>query len=304
MVIEKILGPILIGVAALMWATDALMRVPVLRTLDPTFIVFIEHLIGVGVLLPWVLFKYRKGLFSLGKKEWLGAAMIGAGGSAFATVLFTASFRYINPTIAILLQKLQPLFVLLLAVAFLRERPGWRVVGWGILALVAAFVLSVPSFDLGFLDQRIDLHSKGVIYALVAAFLWACATVIGKAFLMKNAPDFVTFWRFGFGLVTVGALLVLGGAGIFNEPWGRLSDEATRNSLLYMGLVPGLLSMLFYYAGLSRATASVASLVELMFPLFAVVLNYFFLGLSLSATQIGAGAVLVFAVSKVSVTRG
>ncbi|MGK5087297.1 DMT family transporter [Bdellovibrionota bacterium FG-2] len=302
--IEKVLGPILIGLAAFMWATDALMRVPVLRTLDPTFIVFIEHLIGVGVLMPWVLFKYRKGLFGLSKKEWLGALVIGAGGSGLATVLFTASFGYVNPTIAILLQKLQPLFVLLLAVVFLRERPGWRVVGWGILALISAVVLSFPHFDLGFLDQRIDIHSKGVLYAVGAAFLWALATIIGKAFLMKNAPDFVTFWRFSFGLVAVGVLLFLGGAGLAQEPWGKLMNESTRNSLLYMALVPGLLSMLFYYAGLSRASASVASLVELTFPLFAVVLNYFFLGLSLTGTQLGAGAVLVFAVSRISVSKG
>ena len=41
-------------------------------------------------------------------RRWLAVAFCGAGGSALATILFTASFHYVNPSVTILLQKLQP----------------------------------------------------------------------------------------------------------------------------------------------------------------------------------------------------
>ena len=116
-------GPALVGLAAFLWATDALVRYPAINRIDPTLLVFVEHVLAVAILLPWVLSKNRSQLFSLNLKEWLSAIFSGVGGSALGTVFFSASFLYINPSIAVLLQKLQPLMVVLIAYLFLGERP-------------------------------------------------------------------------------------------------------------------------------------------------------------------------------------
>src|SRR4051812_44300466 len=107
-------GPILVGIACFLWATDALVRYPAISALDPTLIVFVEHVLAVAILLPWIILQGRKHAFALTPRVGFAAAFSGICGSALATVLFTASFLYINPSIAILLQKLQPVLVVLI----------------------------------------------------------------------------------------------------------------------------------------------------------------------------------------------
>src|SRR5690349_12578095 len=102
---------LLVAFAAVLWATDALVRYPAAGIIDPTFLVFIEHLLVVIVLLPFIVYYYGTKAFDLSLKEWLAAAFTGIGGSALGTVFFTASFLYVNPSVSVLLQKLQPIMV-------------------------------------------------------------------------------------------------------------------------------------------------------------------------------------------------
>jgi len=81
--------------------------------------------------------------------------------------------------------------------------------------------------------------------------------------------------------------------------WEILSTGVLK-SLLYMSLISGLLSMLIYYRGLVTTSASVATFVELIYPVSAVLLNIWLLHAYLSPLQACAGTVLVFAVLRLS----
>jgi drug/metabolite transporter (DMT)-like permease len=59
-----------------------------------------------------------------------------------------------------------------------------------------------------------------------------------------------------------------------------------------LALVPGLAALLLYYRGLVHTPASVATFAELAFPATALVVNYVWLGASVSATQLAGFAVL------------
>lgn len=294
--LSRAVGPFLIALAAALWATDALFRLPTVQAMDPTYIVFVEHLLSTAVLLPWVWFR-RQGRQRLRGRDLLGFGVIGTGGSALATVLFTASFRYVNPSVSILLQKLQPVIVTLLASVFLAERPGRGFFGWALVALLSSIVLSFPDFNFQPLLQGLDLRSRGALYAVLAATLWASSTVVGKALLSHLAPSVVTFGRLAAGLVTLTLLLLLGSAPL---PIAASVQPPLRDALLYMALVPGLIAMLAYYAGLARTRASSAAFVELVFPVSAVLLNTFFLNAPLSFIQLAAGAALLFSVLRIS----
>ncbi|OFZ22811.1 MAG: hypothetical protein A2X94_11955 [Bdellovibrionales bacterium GWB1_55_8] len=294
---RTILGPALVGFAAILWATDGVFRFPMVGALTPLLIVCLEHLIGTTVLLPWVYLKKKKSAFRLTSREWLAAIFIGAGASAVATLLFTASFQYINPSVAILLQKLQPVLVVFIATLVLGERPKLQFLLWSAVAIAGGVVLSFPDLDFSFLSQGLDLQSLGALYALGAAGLWACSTVAGKLLLRKVEPSIATFWRYVFGLITASLLLALSG---FSIPFETLGKPEVMTSLLYMGLVPGILSMLAYYQGLARTTASIATFMELLFPISAVLLNTFILGTPLSGVQMGAGLVLLAAITRIS----
>ena len=288
-------GPLLIAFASFLWGTDALFRYPISEAIDPTFIVFCEHLLGTILLLFWVVAKHGKQAFKLTKPAWVAAVFVGAGGSAVATALFTASFRYVNPSVAILLQKLQPVLVVVIAYVILKERPGRQFIFWAPVALGAAIVLSFPDLKFNFTDAPRRTH--GVIYAATAALIWSATTVVGKILLKRTSPSVATFWRYAFGLLTLSLLLA-----ISHVPFSANVAVAKPvwSSLFYLAIFAGILPMAIYYSGLKKTTASVTTFVELLFPVSAVILNTVFLNMPLSVTQLAAGAVLLFAVTRIS----
>ena len=293
-------GPLLIALASLLWATDALFRVPAVSKIDPLWIVTLEHFLCVALLLPWVLLKSLRGFIRITARQWAAFILVGGGGSAVATVLFTAAFRYTNPSVVILLQKLQPILVVLLAIVFLRERPAKGFYFWAFLAIFAAIGLSAPDLGTASVREGVHLRSTGVVYSIIAAGLWALSTIAGKRLLGKISFESTAFWRFAIGLLTL-LLLLLATRAPF--PGIELQSGVTRKALAYIAIVPGLSAMLIYYAGLKRTPASVATLVELLFPISAVLLNALVLDVRLDLNQLAAGALLLFAVTRISLSR-
>ena len=308
--LSKLAGPLLIALASILWGTDALFRFPTAESVDPTFIVLFEHAVGTLLLLPWILFSYRGQYTKFKPLEWLSLFVIGVGGSAFATVLFTASFHYVNPSVSILLQKTQPILVVLLAMIFLGERPRPGFYGWAVLAIFAAVVIGFPDFNFTALANGMDMRSKGMVLALSAAALWALATVAGKHALKSHPFGIVTFWRYLFGLIALIVMVCAAGQPIPNailhgvtlaQGQGTVVIHAGTviRALLYISLLPGVAALLLYYAGLKLTSASVATFVELIFPVSAVILNAVFLNQQLYTSQIFAGIVLIFAVTRI-----
>lgn len=289
-------GPLLIALAAFLWATDALFRVPAVSTLSATTIVWIEHAIGILVLAPYVWLRYGKTAFQLKPREWIAAASVGILGSAIATVLFTLAFQYLNPSAVILVQKVQPVLVIYLAALFLGERPLAEFLLWGAIAILSAAALALTdasSEDILKTGEAISRQSRGALCSLGAAFLWAVSTVAGKALLRTRPAGVATFWRFVFGFTALTVLVPLTGSSfvpVVNSP-------AAAAGLLYMSLIPGLLAMLAYYAGLERTRASTVTLVELLYPVCAIALNAIFLNSYLTATQWIASLLLILSVT-------
>jgi drug/metabolite transporter (DMT)-like permease len=273
-----------------LWATDTLFRHPLSRELSPVTIVYYEHLFAVAISLVWVLISDRKSIFP-GWREFAGAAFIGVFGSAWATVLFTLSFRYLNPTVAILVQKIQPLIVIAISALFLGEKPGRGFLLWGALAMVSAFFVSFPDG----VEWRMlrDASTLGTLLAVLAAGLWALSTVAGKIVLKRTPVSVLSFWRFAFGLLALHLISLRFDQVRIEMPF-VFHEPRVLNSLFFMAVIPGFLGVMLYYKGLSRVPAARATLLELAFPLSALWINSTFLGLHLKQTQLfAAGALLV-----------
>lgn len=294
---SRIPGPGLVAIAALLWGTDSIFRYQISGKLDPTVVVTIEHLLGVLALLPWIFWRHGREVFSLQKKEWLAAAFCGAAGSAVATTLFTLSFRYVNPSIAVLLQKLQPVMVVLIAFAVLGERPRRNFYGWALLALAAAIVLSLVGDESGESEPARRNHWLGVFYSLASAAIWGFSTVAGKVLATRVSASVSTFWRYVFGVATLGLMMLLPTEAF---QWSTIVEREIWLPVLYVSLFSGILPWLFYYGGLKRTPASHATFIELLFPISSVLLNTLVLGTPFTAAQGAASAVLIFAVTMIS----
>jgi drug/metabolite transporter (DMT)-like permease len=270
---------LLIAVGAAMWGTDGILRVPLLEVASPSQIVLLEHLVLLLYSVPAVVLGWRF-FRGLGAAQWVALLVIGWGGSALATLLFTTALDVGNPTVVILLQKTQPLFAIALAAILLRERLGWAYWPCFAVAMVGTYMISFG--NLGPFTALGSAELLPAALALGAALLWGSSTVLGRL-VLKDVPFYaLTGARLLLAVPLLAGIVVaqssVGGlaAGFASEP-GRV---------ILLALIPGLLALLLYYRGLTGTRASYATLAELAFPATAVVLNWTFLGVGVSANQI------------------
>lgn len=267
-----------------MWGTDGLLRKPLADALPAASVVFWEHLIVVVLLVPFLPAAARA-FAGAPRRHQAALVAIGVGASAVATALFTAAFRLGDPVTPLVLQKLQPVFVVLAAYALLAERirPGYLAFAGP--ALAGAWLLAFPDP----LSVRVAALNAALL-AVGAAVLWAGGTVLGRLVSVSMAPRDVTVLRFAIGLPAAFVVLGLTGA-----PLAVGWDNAP--GLVLLAVVPGLLALSLYYVGLRSTPASRATLAELAFPLTAALVGVGLLGTRLSGTQWLGFAIVVAAVT-------
>lgn len=265
----------LVALAAALWGTDALFRRGLALELPAAAVVFAEHSVLVLLTLP-LLVKAVPALRRFGWRDWLSIVLIGFGASATATILFTLSFAYGDPTTPLLLQKLQPLIAVAGARLVLGERLMPRYGLYFLLAVGGAYLITFSDP----LSVSISQVTPALL-AVGAASLWAMGTVLGRRLTAHVEFGPLVALRVAFGLPASAVILLAlhGPAGLTVYRAGDAS------ALLLLALIPGLLSLLVYYRGLARTPAAAATLAELAFPLSAVVVNYVAFGEALTATQ-------------------
>lgn len=269
------------AVAAALWGTDALLRSTLAERVAAPTIVLAEHVVLTVVLVPFLPRAWRafRSLDGRGRAAVVG---IGVGASAVATTLFTLAFRYGDPVTPAVIQKFQPLVVLLGAAVLLGER--LRPAFWWFAppALSGAWMLAFPD------PLAVGVERAMVaLLALGAAVLWAAGTVLGRFVAPSLTPIELTTLRFVIGLPAAFVLVLVTGSPLW------VPDAAGTASVVGIALVPGLAAMWLYYRGLRRTAASRATLAELAYPFTAALVGVTVLGSQLSTTQwLGAGLVV------------
>jgi drug/metabolite transporter (DMT)-like permease len=283
-------GLLWVAAGASLWGTDTVLRQPLTSRLGSVQIVLNEHLILSLVLIP-ALWRSRAEWRALKPVQWAAVLGIAWGGSALGTLCFTEAIAIGNPTTAVLLQKTQPVFAALLARAILGESLGNRFWMYLAIALCGAFLISFGIRPpIGAVTRS---PAIAALLAVCAAALWGSSTVLGRFVLGSVSFHTLTALRIVVAAPFLGALLWLRSHVLIAplEPRQVLS-------LVLLALVPGLLALLVYYRGLSRTRASLAAVAELSFPAAATLLNWVFLGATISAAQLAGFALLWGAILK------
>jgi drug/metabolite transporter (DMT)-like permease len=278
------LGPLFVFGAAMLWATDAPFRTHLTAELSSSFIVLAEHGVNLLIAIPLLFFNWRQ-LLSFTLREWGAVLVIAIGGSALASIAFTQSFHYVNPSVAILLQKVQPLIAIALAAALLKERLHKNFWMWAAVAIGGTYLISFPQLVPHVYEgEAFNPNTIGVLLALSAALLWGASTVFGKYVLRTTAFQTLTALRFSVAFVFLFMLALA------QDSIPPLSSVTGTDWLfiVIIAVVSGTFSLGLYYYGLQYTKASIATLAELGFPLAAVFVNaYFIAGLTQPGTYLG-----------------
>ena len=282
-------GPILILVAAALWAMDGIVRRS-LYVLPPIIIVFFEHFVGAILLTPLVVKGFKKE--KLSKLEWGAVGTVALLSSLLGTLWFTRALlmtRYISFSVVFLLQKLQPLFAVVTARIVLKEKINKRYALWAAIALIAAYFITFPKGVVNFSTG--DKTVLAALFALGSAIAWGSTTAFSRYTLLKHDDKFITGLRFGITtlLALVAVFILNQQSKLFTVTWSQFGQ------FTFIALSTGMVALLIYYKGLKTTSVRVSTILELTFPLIAVFIDVILYKTVISPIQVIAAVVLLFA---------
>ena len=283
---QKFIPPIAVIIAALLWSVDGFLRQE-LYSVSSFLIITLEHALGAIIFLPLLLRRWNE-IRSIGQRGWISLLWISICGGVMGTFFYTKALsyiQYIDLSVVVLLQKLQPLFAISLAAIILKEKITQKFLLLAGAAMAGGYLVTFGT------DSMADWDEKTLIAALLAtlaAFSWGSSTVLGKHAL-KRLP-FTTVTALRLLLTAIVALIIL----VMTH--GSLADISLDSHqwriLILIVLSTGAVALFIYYYGLKHLPASHATLYELTWPLSAVIIDWVVRGRILSLAQI-IGATLI-----------
>lgn len=246
------------------------------------------------VLAPIALLRYRKELFSLGRKELLLALLSGT----FLALHFDTwitSLEYTSVASSVVLVSTTPLWVALLAPFTIREPITRMIVGGMILALLGGLIVGmseVCSIETGGLTcPAVGEFFKGEAFlgdllAVAGAIMAALYVIIGRKLRSGMTLIPYIFVVYGMAAVVLIVIMLLAGYTMSGYPvqayfW-----------MILLGLIPQLLGHSSFNWALGYLSAAYVSITLLGEPIGSTILAYFLLNETPSGPEI-FGAILI-----------
>ncbi len=276
------IGTLFVCIAAVFWGFDGVVLTPRLYTLKVPFVVFILHLLpfmGMSILFGREEIQIAK---KLPVKNLLYFFIIALFGGAIGTLaivkaLFLVNFHHL--TVVTLLQKLQPVFAIIMARVILGEKIGKNFILWLMISLMAGYFLTFQ-FNLPEMINSGNIV-KASLLSLLASFSFGSGTVFGKKALENASFRTALYLRYGFTTLIMFFITLYTGSlqGIY------ATTKIHWMIFIIIGLTSGSGAILLYYKGLKSIKANVATICELCFPISSIFFDYIFNGNILSPVQ-------------------
>lgn len=292
-------GSVAVSLSAALWGLDGVVLTPRLHNLEIGYVVFMLHLLPF-ILMHFFFFSRYKVIRKFDLRDFSSFFLVALFGGALGTIaivkaLFLVHFQELS--VVVLLQKLQPVFAILLAAAILGERVKGNFFLWASLAIVASYFLTfgwnLPQFNTA------GNNVQAALYALLAAFSFAMATVMSKKVMYKYDFRTATFVRYGLtALIMLPYVLVSGNI-------SQLGITTSENWMIFfvIGITTGSGAIFLYYFGLQKVKAMIATICELFFPLSAIFFDYLINDSQLSVIQWVSALALITAVVGINVSQ-
>lgn len=292
----KKFAPFFVITAAVLWGIDGIVLRPTLFTLPVTLVVFIESAIVALILSPFFIKKLNE-IKILSKKDLLAFIGVALFGGAIGTMAITKALFYVNfvnLSIVILIQKLQPVFAILFASILLKEKLTTRFLLWAVTAILGAFILTF-GFNLPIINSE-DKTALAAFFAILASVSFALSTVLSKRALRNVTFETGTYLRF---LTTSIIMLVFV---LANSSYNEFSSISHTQIIIFLiiAFTTGGPAIFLYYYGLKEVSATHSTIYELAFPLSAVILEYFIHDNILSLEQWVGAIILMVSILKVT----
>ncbi|WP_256464133.1 DMT family transporter [Halobacillus amylolyticus] len=255
--------------------------------LPPITITFFRLLIAFVVLFPLgyrSAWKYRDRFFKY-KKPVLVMALSGL--ALFNTFIYGALQFTTSSNVAIL-ESIIPAITVVLSAFMLKERlKGIQWGGVGLSLIGAIWVV----MDGNILKLTVIDWNVGDLIMIGAIITWAVYSVMVKKYMHKFPPYAAIFVMTGISLIALLPIVII--------EWSIIGIPAMGDSnfiigLLYLGIFPSLIALIFYNRAVALLGASQASIFLNFLPVVTMIGAYLWLGEEITVMHvIGAGIVIV-----------
>ncbi len=293
-------GIIAVCLAAALWGVDQVVIRPNLFHLENVaMIVFLEHLVGFLLMSTFAWYGLKE-IKKLKLSDWGSFFWVSLFGGAIGTMAIVKALilvQFHHFSIVALLQKLQPVFAIIVAMILLKELPRKIFYAWAALAIVGSYFVTF-----GFTLPEMSVGNNvlfAALYAILAAFAFGSSTSFGKYALRK--VSFKTGAYIRFGMTTIITFLIIAFTGSFS-----FFEKVVPKDFMFFLIIAftsGAFGMMVYYFGLKRIPASVSTICELTYPLTAIVLDFLVHGHILSLGQWFGAILLVWSISRIATLK-
>jgi drug/metabolite transporter (DMT)-like permease len=282
----KIIGVACILIAAVIWAIEpVLARYSDMAKGGSGDFLQIATVRALFVMIIGLLYSLlRKDSFHTTKKQLTAVVTTALVASVVADLLYYYCLFVVPAVNAVLIGHLQPLFVVIVGFAFLREDrlSFFDYSGMFLMIVAAVFVVSKTGDNL--LHFRIGGY--GDLLVLLSTVLWAIGCIIMRRNIRGMQAGVITTYRFAVAVACYFVFLILRYDGSIRSIPGFDRYEVALGILVGIGYV-------LYYEGLKRIKAAQVGSLELAGPVFAALFGMIYLGENVTFFQC-AGMVLLF----------
>lgn len=200
--------------------------------------------------------------------ERMGLAVVGFLQAAVVTTGTALALQWIEASRVVLIAYSMPIWTLPLSALILNERATTVTVLGAVLGLIGLVLLTNP-FAVAWTAESVP----GLLISLVAVNGWALGAVLYRRRKWQS-----TFWQQTFWQLAVTAIIMVPCA-LALEFGQEIQFSASMITItLYNAVVPTVIGYWCWSQALTRTTATAASQVLLLSPLFGMILSHFVLG--------------------------
>jgi len=266
--------------ASIMWGASFPVIKIGLENVPPVLFGTLRYVIAVPLFLLLSLVLYGKKLFSIRDDIPLFIAL-GLVGVTMPTVLQNYGMMRTTAYMSSILQSTGPVFTVLLAAYFLKEKLTWYKTAGIIIASAGTYLaLDIHFSSLG--------SSVGNALVLLSAVSYAVGGIIAKTCLNRGyKPVQILMLSSLFGTAVLIVVTPFSGnisLGFSAETWGLI---------LFLAVVSTFLPYTLWYAAMEKTELSRLSFFVYLIPVFATIFSYFMIGERITWLAVLAAAIII-----------
>jgi drug/metabolite transporter (DMT)-like permease len=284
----KIPAGYLLVLAMLFWSGNYVIGKAVVATVPPITLAYVRWLLAFCIFLPfcWAELKtFRDEI----RRHWLFFVVLGATGIIGYNIFQYLAVKYTTAINATIINSSTPIFVAIASYVFMKDR----------LSPLQAFGISISFFGVtSIITQNNWMQVFSMTYN-IGDFMMLLGVWLNTVYLLilrkkgKLVPPKVLFICSIFGGLVVAFPLFVWENSTLGTGWISQLNHYHFWSLLYLGIFPTILAMLFYNRGIMEIGPVKTAIYANLTIVFTAILGFFFLGERLNPAHFLGAALII-----------